>query len=711
VKRLTRDEKGQALIITLLLLVIGSIIITPTLNFMGAGIKAGRVYEQKIDEIYAADSGVEDALWHIRNDLVEDLLGTDYDEYDYSTPYDYPYVLDVNGKDVELTLKNIWIPKDIPDPSPPSPSEAKQIIEDEKLLIIGYPSSEESTYTIKIVYNWDTGLDDDLKVETIGIWLSPGFEYDGGCTLTGYSNQDISPYKGGQAVVWTFASQPLLIDFPPNTSTPTPNPLVKTFTFQYTGPKGQLPELVSSWIDTTGVTGITYSWDDSIRLYKIESQAGGVQIEAYGAKTKFRKLKSTISSDYTVTGNTLLEATGSEDNNRCTFPDSFHREKLYAERDGTVSRIAINELPDSGIAPPEKIPEESIIEDVYLYWSGWIDYHYWYEDEGDYFWGEITDLQYPEGPTEENLTILVETKAQVNKVKLNVGGTEPQTIYADKWQTARTDVSALEPRSWAYSCFADITDLAVSGNVTAREYIENAMKSAGSGTVAFTVGHADDVRNKARSGYPNYYFNLDGDGQTGYPLATPAHRWDDEECYEVRYNYTYVGWSLIIFYRSPALRQRQLYLYDDFKYIGAGGQPFTEEFSISGFLAPPVLSDEDKSHVTYFIGEGDPHFDRCRTKVNAKDLEDPPGNPKHNVFNSYSNAIADTDSDGIDIDTFELPKNCIMPYDTSADVRLITERVPQYHLAEGYTFVYLVLSFRSDLTTGGIITNYSVRVS
>ena len=87
-------------------------------------------------------------------------------------------------------------------------------------------------------------------------------------------------------------------------------------------------------------------------------------------------------------------------------------------------------------------------------------------------------------------------------------------------------------------------------------------------------------------------------------------------------------------------------------------------------------------------------------------LSDPPDNPEDNVFNSYSNALPelDRDTDGADIDTFELPDGCIMPYDTSAEVTLITEQ-------EIYVLVYLVLSFRSDLTTGGIITNYSVKVT
>jgi len=685
---------------------------------MGTGVKSGQVYEQKNAEIYAADAGVEDALWHIRNDLVEDLIGEGYDEYDYSSPYSYPYDLSVNGKNVTVSIQNIWIPKDIPDPSP---SEARQIIADEKLLIIGYPSSSASTYEIKIVYDWEPGLDDDLKVKTIGLWLSPGFEYDGGCSLEGepfYSDPVVSLYKGGTAVVWTFASPPALEGFPVVDPGP---PMVVTFTFKYTGPEGQLPELVSSWVDTTGVTGITYSWDDSIRLYKIVSKAGGIQIEAYGAKTKFRKLKSTISSDYVPAGNRLSQATATSGTNK-----NF-RDRLYAQSDSTILRIGLEEVFEEGSAPAGYIPEEAIIEDVYLYWSGWIDCHYstlveqevcrwvfrwpggWqlechWEEVGQ--WYEIPELKYPSSPTEENLTTLVEESAKVNIAKLDVDN-YAQTITADKWQTVNTyDCSQGGEDSWVYSCFTDITDLPVSGGMTVREYIEEAMKSDGSGTVTFTVGHADEVRNLPRPGYDEYYFDLDGDGQTGYPLATPANKLPSES-YRTRYQWSYAGWSLIIFYRSPGLTQRQLYLFDDLRYRSFSGGGDDPEFTISGFLAPPVITEDDTSHLTYFVGEGDWFYAGSSIKVNNNWLSDPPGNPEDNVFNCYSNALPPLtlprNTDGVDVDTFVLPEGCILPYDTQATITLKTT-------TEIYNLVYIILSFRSELTTGGIITNYAIKI-
>jgi hypothetical protein len=360
VKRLARDEKGQALVLTLVLILIGSLLIAPTLSLMGTGITGGRVYEQKNAEIYAADAGVEDALWNIRYDTVDDLLGAGYDPYDYSYAYPYPYNLFVNSKTVSVNISNVWIPTGL---SAPDAATARQIIEDEKLMIIGYPGSEPSTYEIKIVYYYQ--YSSDINIKTIGVWLSSGFgytEYPGSCSLYGqsfYNAPTISLDKGGYAVVWNFNSPyPLLSSFPGGTSG---KPLVRTFTFKYTGPEGQIPELVASWVDTTGVPGTTYScsWDDTIRLYKIVSVAGGVQIDAYGAKTKFRKIKSAISGDYYGTGNSLIKG-------MLNPPDNIHYQ-LYSSTSATV---ATNDDDDT-----LGVPSDAVIDNVYLYWTGWIDWH------------------------------------------------------------------------------------------------------------------------------------------------------------------------------------------------------------------------------------------------------------------------------------------------------------------------------------------------
>ena len=61
---LGKNESGQGvLVIVLILLMLGAVILTPLLVFMSTGLKAGQVYESKLQEFYSADSGVEDALY------------------------------------------------------------------------------------------------------------------------------------------------------------------------------------------------------------------------------------------------------------------------------------------------------------------------------------------------------------------------------------------------------------------------------------------------------------------------------------------------------------------------------------------------------------------------------------------------------------------------------------------------------------------------
>ncbi|MGA2669896.1 MAG: hypothetical protein ABSF21_00510 [Dehalococcoidia bacterium] len=376
-KGLVKGQKGQALVVALIVLVVGSLILTPLLGLMGTGIKSGQVFEQKDDETYAADAGVEDAMWHIRNNnpdddnLLREVLGTGYNPYDYSSSYSYPYRLLVNGKNVTVTMQNIWIPSSI-NIDGTTPSQLNQTISNEKLIIVGYPGSTPSTYTIKIVWQ---GTGTALKVKTLGVWLCSGFEYDGldGNQLpSGSPSPSINLSKGGTAVVWNFASQPSLSTFPFGGSGP---PMVKTITFKYKGPAGQIPELVASWIDTTGVSGITYTWDDSIRLYKIVSKAGAVEIDAYGAKTKFRKLKSAVSGDYFGTGNSLIGG-------NLNPPTNYHYQ-LYRSTSATV---ATNDNDDTA-----GIPSDATIDAAYLYWTGWIDWNTYHPS------GSGSQIRYPSG--------------------------------------------------------------------------------------------------------------------------------------------------------------------------------------------------------------------------------------------------------------------------------------------------------------------------
>ncbi len=127
-KKIAKEERGQVFLLALVLLVVGGLVITPLLNYMNTGLNAGTLFQNETDELYAADAGVEDAIWQIQHEGagIEDtttaevygitLYGlppysVDHDD-DPGTPnityYSGTYsIADVNGKSVEITLQYI----------------------------------------------------------------------------------------------------------------------------------------------------------------------------------------------------------------------------------------------------------------------------------------------------------------------------------------------------------------------------------------------------------------------------------------------------------------------------------------------------------------------------------------------------------------------------------------------------------------------------
>jgi hypothetical protein len=105
VKRLVGDEKGAAMMLALILLVVGGLVLTPLLGLMSTGLLAGQVYEGKTDELYAADAGVEDAVWKIQEGVAElpgpACGGEDPNYWSYNVTDDTSRI---NGKNVEVTI-------------------------------------------------------------------------------------------------------------------------------------------------------------------------------------------------------------------------------------------------------------------------------------------------------------------------------------------------------------------------------------------------------------------------------------------------------------------------------------------------------------------------------------------------------------------------------------------------------------------------------
>jgi len=839
--KLVKGEKGQAIMIVVLLMLVSALVIAPMLAHVSTGIKTGKeVYEVRMQLFYSADAGIEDGLWQIKNERLTDpdLFTEDYEEYKYNYTYTYSDPLAINDKNVAVTVKNEWIPMGID--APDDPDEARLIIEGTeenppKLVITGGVSGE-LTYQIGLTYYYDNAEDPggaSLGVETIGIWLPPGFDYDGSCSLAGdpdtqpYSDPgDPAGYKSGVAVVWDFASIPLA-SFPGGSG----YPMEKSFTFKFAGPAGQNPGAALSWIDTTGLedSGIDYTWDADVKVYNVTSTATDddfapvkqTVVEAYTARSEIRQMGLSQSGDYFAVGNSLIGGNGHS-------PDNYHYQ-LYKS---TQSSISTSDDPSSGI------PDNANIEAALLYWTGWIDWHgydpevIFYDDcydfanppvgwtpdshwtvssddrfegrggyssnndiasgtiplgdysgqtttlsldisdsraedgdylyyqfyknggwsspqtifEGDYSSGTYSvdipedyltsnfrmmftidfsrtnesvylnnitiasgGLVYPLNPSAEQIAGLVENTARVNKVLFN-----DTLVTADAYQTLypgdQFDGTVFEG-TWFYTAMTDVTDLF-------DQWIEDELiESNGAGD--YTLGHyyvgtnpsADNYRVNASD--PSYSFDFySGTGFTGYPLGTPS---PSSYPSSSRYTAAHCGWSLLIIYSSPGTKGHQLYLYDiqnpsfDFFFGWQNNADFDNDGNpggtISGFLVPdPIGGETLAGRVTVFVGEGDAGYTDDYFRVNGSSMSNS-SSPSNNVWNSASPGMTVA---GVDIDPFDITwaSGILSPGDTSVQIDIPTGTPPQD--TDGFSMVYIILSFRSSITSGGTLS-YLVR--
>jgi len=101
-RKTLKTEEGKVFILVLVLLVVGGLVLAPLLGLMSTGLVAGQVYERKAAELYAADAGVEDAMWKIYNPA-DAGFPVGCRDTEWSEPYEYE-ITGVNGRSVAVTI-------------------------------------------------------------------------------------------------------------------------------------------------------------------------------------------------------------------------------------------------------------------------------------------------------------------------------------------------------------------------------------------------------------------------------------------------------------------------------------------------------------------------------------------------------------------------------------------------------------------------------
>ncbi len=90
------SQKGQALPLALVALVIGMLTIAPFLSHAGSSLIGSRIYQQSISEQYSADAGVEYAIWHLQSGESEVQEGEELELPQFT----------LNSQTVNVTVEN-----------------------------------------------------------------------------------------------------------------------------------------------------------------------------------------------------------------------------------------------------------------------------------------------------------------------------------------------------------------------------------------------------------------------------------------------------------------------------------------------------------------------------------------------------------------------------------------------------------------------------
>jgi hypothetical protein len=429
VKRLIRDEKGQALILALILLAIGGLIITPLLGLMTTGLLTGQVYENKMHELYAADAGVEDAQ--------QQLLSNNWSSnYTLSEP--------INKKQVDVTIDAVWLLEDPSGDLPVSldlpntqPSKSDPRYGNDDWTVTGAISIENNaTYIIDITAADDPNLKND-KVGHIGVWLPPGYSYVSGSTkingvAIGENNTLVTdptppegiPHKSGTVLVWNFDENfetvSNITQAAQGGCTPAEKfPLNLRLSFDYAAVgNGYVAKGFFPWMKLDDADR-HFAWDTEVGIFHITSRAAsnltpetGTTVETYTLRDFGRYAAGTggaasaLQGDYIAIGNTLMTSCwGSNCSDNCSWEC---RNYMVSESSAKVNVDAV--------------PPDARIEKAYLYWSAW------WETNG----------------ADKDVTLAV--------TRDGTGGNT--SVTASRWYVMEDAPS----NGYEYACFADVTN-------------------------------------------------------------------------------------------------------------------------------------------------------------------------------------------------------------------------------------------------------------
>ncbi len=237
--------------------------VVPLLDFMNTGIKNTELYQKNTKEIYAADTGIQNALWKIKYDP---MIIYDRQNNNYGKTYTYP-AFTADNNSVVISITSIWLLSGIVNMTNGDYPHSTWV----GMTMGGQASPSASpnqpgTFTMTFTYD-QSG---NKRIDQMGVWLPLGFTYVDGSSSTSVFPSNIitssDPAKafllGGSSLVW---------DVQPNFSFQHLNPPTATHKFYYL-PGNRTPTGAAAWVKSQS-NDIGYQWDNALWWYNITSTA------------------------------------------------------------------------------------------------------------------------------------------------------------------------------------------------------------------------------------------------------------------------------------------------------------------------------------------------------------------------------------------------------------------------------------------------------
>lgn len=192
-QQIIRGEKGQALPIVLCFLLVGGLLIAPSLSYAATSLNAGEIVEENASGLYAADAAMEEALWCIMNSISPpEQLSESVNEMQVAilTEAEGGYAL-YHDELASTGVHEDWL--------------------DVSGEMVWDGEAEAYKYTITVIWTDTTG-GSAIKLDELGVRLPIGYSYQAGSAASFADNlgtnepNDALDGAGAHMIYWDFTS-------------------------------------------------------------------------------------------------------------------------------------------------------------------------------------------------------------------------------------------------------------------------------------------------------------------------------------------------------------------------------------------------------------------------------------------------------------------------------------------------------------------------